>query len=137
MLVQDGAGEAVGPRIHGLAEEARDLPRLAGGGGALHGLLAHHVVPEGGERGEERQVHRRRAARGRVHVLGKGLPVPGDAPLEHLVGNGLDVDEVAHGDLPGGREAGREATPQLPITTLVTPCQDEGVTAPSQQICAS
>ena len=28
-------------------------------------------------------------------------------------------------------------TPQLPITTLVTPCHDEGVTAPSQQICAS
>ena len=28
-------------------------------------------------------------------------------------------------------------TPQLPITTEVTPCHDDGVTAPSQQICAS
>ena len=38
------------------------------------------------------------------------------------------------------RVSGRQGampTPQLPITTLVTPCQDEGVTAPSQQICAS
>jgi len=32
---------------------------------------------------------------------------------------------------------GAMPTPQLPITTLVTPCHDEGVTAPSQQICAS
>ena len=28
-------------------------------------------------------------------------------------------------------------TPQLPITTVVTPCQLDGVVAPSQQICAS
>jgi len=38
------------------------------------------------------------------------------------------------------RAAGRQGampTPQLPITTEVTPCQDEGVSAPSQQICAS
>ena len=32
---------------------------------------------------------------------------------------------------------GAMPTPQLPITTEVTPCQEEGVTAPSQQICAS
>ena len=32
---------------------------------------------------------------------------------------------------------GAMPTPQLPITTEVTPCHDEGVTAPSQQICAS
>ena len=38
------------------------------------------------------------------------------------------------------RAAGRQGampTPQLPITTEVTPCHDEGVSAPSQQICAS
>ena len=38
------------------------------------------------------------------------------------------------------RVSGRQGampTPQLPITTLVTPCHDDGVTAPSQQICAS
>ncbi len=32
---------------------------------------------------------------------------------------------------------GAMPTPQFPITTLVTPCQEDGVTAPSQQICAS
>ena len=32
---------------------------------------------------------------------------------------------------------GASVKPQLPMTTLVTPCHDEGVTAPSQQICAS
>ena len=32
---------------------------------------------------------------------------------------------------------GAMPTPQLPITTEVTPCHDEGVSAPSQQICAS
>ena len=32
---------------------------------------------------------------------------------------------------------GAMPTPQLPITTVVTPCQLEGVVAPSQQICAS
>ena len=28
-------------------------------------------------------------------------------------------------------------TPQFPITTDVTPCHDDGVIPPSQQICAS
>ena len=40
----------------------------------------------------------------------------------------------------GGRAFGRQRampTPQLPMTTEVTPCQDVGVSAPSQQICAS
>ena len=32
---------------------------------------------------------------------------------------------------------GAMPTPQLPMMTLVTPCQEDGVTAPSQQICAS
>ena len=32
---------------------------------------------------------------------------------------------------------GAMPTPQFPITTLVTPCQLDGVVAPSQQICAS
>jgi hypothetical protein len=32
---------------------------------------------------------------------------------------------------------GAMPTPQLPMITLVTPCHDDGVTAPSQQICAS
>ena len=38
------------------------------------------------------------------------------------------------------RASGRHGaipTPQLPITTVVTPCQEDGVVAPSQQICAS
>jgi hypothetical protein len=32
---------------------------------------------------------------------------------------------------------GAMPTPQLPMTTDVTPCQEDGVSAPSQQICAS
>jgi hypothetical protein len=32
---------------------------------------------------------------------------------------------------------GAMPTPQLPITTVVTPCHDEGPTEGSQQICAS
>ena len=32
---------------------------------------------------------------------------------------------------------GATPTPQLPITTLVTPCHEEQVTSGSQQICAS
>jgi hypothetical protein len=32
---------------------------------------------------------------------------------------------------------GAMPTPQLPMTTLVTPCHEDGVTAPSQQIRAS
>ena len=38
------------------------------------------------------------------------------------------------------RASGRHGampTPQLPITTEVTPCHEDGVSAPSQQICAS
>ena len=32
---------------------------------------------------------------------------------------------------------GATPKPQLPMTTLVTPCQDDGVRSPSQRICAS
>jgi len=35
-----------------------------------------------------------------------------------------------------GRQ-GAMPTPQLPITTVVTPCQEDGVIAGSEQICAS
>jgi hypothetical protein len=74
---------------------------------------------------------------GRIEELRKGLPLPGDAFLQHVERNGFDVDEIAHGDLAIRRRHGAIPTPQLPITTLVTPCHGEGVTAASQKICAS
>jgi hypothetical protein len=69
----------------------------------------HYVMPEGRQRREERQVERRLAPLRGVHVLREGLPVPGDAGLQHLEGNRLDVDEVAHCHLARLRLARRDA----------------------------
>ena len=99
MLVEDGRREAKGAGIDRLAEQRLDLRRLVGCGRALHRGLAHHVVAERGQGRQEAQVERRAPSRRRLDELGKGLPVPGDAHVEDVEGNRLDVHQVAHGHL--------------------------------------
>jgi hypothetical protein len=94
-------------------------------------------VAERGEGSQEGEIERRAAARRRRDEVGEGLPVPGDAHVEDVEWNGFDIDQVAHGDLARPGPARRDADAAVPMMTLVTPCHDEGVTAPSQQIWAS
>ncbi len=66
-------------------------------------------MPERRERREEAEVERGLAPLGGVHVLREGLPVPGDAGVQHLERNRLDVHQVAHRDLARRRPARRDA----------------------------
>ena len=113
MLVEDGGREAKGARVDGLAEECLDLRRLLGSGRPLHRRLAHHVVTEGSEGREEAQVEGRAPPCRRLDELGKRLPVPGDAHVEDIEGDGLDVDEVAHGHLARLGPARRDPHPAV------------------------
>ena len=99
MLVERGRGEAERAGVDRLADQPGDLRRLLGRRGALHRGLAHDVMAERRQRRDEGEVERRLARGGGVHELGKGLPVPGDALVQHVEGNALDIDQVLHGDL--------------------------------------
>ena len=73
----------------------------------------------------------------RVQVLGEGLEAPVDAVVERLRRHALDVLERADDVSRCSGRVGAMPKPQLPITTLVTPCQLDGVRSPSQRIWAS
>ena len=113
VLVEDGRREAKGAGIDRLAEQRLDLRRLVGCGRALHRGLAHHVVAERGQGRQEAQVERRAPSRRRLDELGEGLPVPGDAHVEDVEGNRLDVHQVAHGHLARLGLARRDAHPAV------------------------
>src|SRR5690242_21906559 len=49
----------------------------------------------------------------RVHELGKGLPVPRDAFLEHIEGDRFDIDEIAHRNLTVCWATRRDADPTV------------------------
>ncbi len=109
MLIQNGAGEAERSRVHGLGQQCADACRFLRCGRSLHRFLAQNVVTERRERRQKREVEGRPAALRGIHVLGEGLPVPADATFQEIVGNRLDIDQIAHRDLTGGGAAGGEA----------------------------
>ncbi len=99
VVARRGGGEAERARLHRLPEEPPHGRDLVPGGRPLERGLAHHVVPQGGERHEARDVDAEPATIHRVEVLAVALPLPVDARLHDVVGNGLDVDQVLHQDL--------------------------------------
>ena len=62
----------------------------------------------------------------RVEVLGEGLPAPLDALVQRGAGDVLDAfHDLDQPLLPPGR-TGAKPTPQLPMTTVVTPWLADG-----------
>src|SRR5262249_8758908 len=59
-------------------------------------------------------VHHWTLARRRVHELGKALPFPFDATLQHIEGNGFDIDQVAHGNFTVRGPARRDTHAAIP-----------------------
>ena len=98
----------------------------------LVGAITEHVRAHGGVRHLRGDVHHARRGVERVEVLGERLPVPLDALVQRGAG---DVFDAFHQlDEETSRHPGRTGanpTPQLPITTVVTPCQLDGVTSGS------
>ena len=68
----------------------------------------------------------------RVEVLGKALPLPLDALVQRGARDVLDaLHELDQPSCWSGR-TGAKPTPQLPITAVVTPCQQDGASSGSQ-----
>ncbi len=132
--VQDRAAgaDAAGAGPQRLLGELRHLRDLVGVGLALVGTLAHHVGAQRGVRHLGGDVDGAGRLVERVEVLGKlsqsqSMPswsaVPGMSSTPSM-------SSIRKSSPPG--RTGANPTPQLPITTVVTPCQLEGVMSGSQ-----
>jgi hypothetical protein len=72
-----------------------------------------------------------------VEALREGRPLPAD-PLGHRrAGDVLDPSMISISHSWRSAAAGAKPTPQLPVTTVVTPCQELGVTQESHDTWAS
>jgi hypothetical protein len=67
----------------------------------------------------------------------KAHPNPGDSPAQDVERDRLDIDQIPGGDFAHLGLHGAIPTPQLPITTEVTPCHEDEEMRGSQQIWAS
>ena len=86
-------GEAQGARIHGVPHQALHLLHLAGGGFALHRLLAHDVLPHRDVAHQAAGVDAESALQ-RVEILTVGVPAPGHSLLQREAGNRLYPHEA-------------------------------------------
>ena len=109
VIARGRGGEAEGAGFHGLAEQPPHGGDLVVGGRALEGGLAHHVVAQGREGDEAGDVDTEAAPVDGIEILAVALPLPVDAGLHDVVGDGLDVDEVLHQDLARRRLHRRHA----------------------------
>ncbi len=78
------------------------------------------------------EVDGRLAVLERVEVLREGLPLPVDAFGERGAGNVFDAFHQLDQPLFLAGRTGAKPTPQLPITTVVTPWPPEGSSRSSQ-----
>ena len=106
--------------------------------GALGGGVVEHVVAQRRVADQRADVERRLQRRDRVEVLAGTISQSQVMPLRsagRLMPSTRSSMRIMR-SRPAGRH-GASVKPQLPITTLVTPFQHDGVSAGSQQICAS
>ena len=68
---------------------------------------------------------------------GKDLPLPSQAFVHHGAGDVFDAFHQLDQPLRSAGLQGAKPTPQLPITAVVTPCQDDGAMWLSHTACAS
>ena len=116
----------IAPAAQRVVELARHQREVVVGRGLVERALAHRPraqrrVPDVG-----RVVDRLRQPVDGVEVLGERLPAPLDAGRERARVDVLGALEVAHHERARVvRRTGASVKPQLPITTVVTPCQHE------------
>ena len=116
-----------------LADDVGHRGDVLGRGGIVLGSpVAHHVGADGavGDLGPD--VHRELERVQVVQVLGEALPLPGDALGEGGAGDVLDALHQADEPVVAVGRRRANPTPQLPMTSVVTPCQLEGRSTGSQ-----
>ena len=96
-------------------------------GFAARAALAHHVQPQRAVRHLHRDVDVERPAVERVHELGERLPVPRETFVQHRARDVLDALHQLDEPVVIAGRTGAKPTPQLPTTTVVTPCHDDGI----------
>ena len=100
--------------------------------------LAHDVEPHRGVTDVARVVEQRAALLDRVEVLREGLEVSQGTPSNSVSGAMSSTCwSVRTSSSRCSGRTGAIENPQLPATTLVTPCQHDGVSAGSQNTWAS
>ena len=146
VLGGEGAGDGFAVDRHVRDRAARreprarlDFPHDAGHGldvgrrrrFVLGAALTHHVATHGTVRHLRADVEELRQPVEGVEILRERLPLPPDAGRKGGAGDVLDAFHQA--DEPVVTvPTGANPTPQLPITMVVTPCQQVGVSSGSQ-----
>ncbi len=109
MLLEGGGRETERAGRHRLVEQRGDFRRLLRRRRPVHRFLAHHVMAKRRQRREEAEVDGGAAPLGRVEEFREGLPVPGHALAQRVVGNRLDIGQIPGGDFARFRFARRHA----------------------------
>ena len=105
---------------------------VVGGGGLVgRAALAHDERAHGAVRDLRGDVEGARELVEHVEVLADGLPVPADGLAQRRAGDAFDAFHEADEPVVAVGRGGANPTPQLPITTVVTPCQIDGVSSGS------
>ena len=99
--------------------------------------LAHRVAADRAVRDLRADVDRERPLLERVEVLGEGLPLQLMPSASAVPGMSStpSISSISHCSRPGA--TGAKPTPQLPPTTVVTPCRHDGSSSGSQVACPS
>ena len=111
----------------------RPIAVIRGGGQLVAGAaLAHRVGADGAVGHLAADVDREVLLADRVEVLGVGLPPPGDALGQRGTRDVLDTLHQPDQPVLAAGRTGAKPTPQLPVTTVVTPCPLDGSSRLSQ-----
>ena len=125
--------EAERADLDGLLGQLPHLGQVLGGGRlAVGAALAHHVDPQRRVRQVSGHVDVPLARFEGIHVLREGLPVPRQAVGHHDTGMSSTPAITSTSTSWSSWRHGAKPTPQLPITTVVTPCADDGVNRSDQ-----
>ena len=116
------------PRCRLATMRRHGLDVVGGGRLVARAALAHHVAAHRAVRHLRADVDRVAAAVERVEVLGEASPSPTAMPSDSAapgMSSTPSIRPMSQSWRSGG--TGAKPTPQLPITTVVTPCQHDGV----------
>ena len=110
---------------------------VVGGLFVARAAVAHRVATHRAMRDLGAEIDGERPLLDRVEVFGEALPLPRDAFGQRRTRDVLDALHQFDQPLLAAGATGANPTPQLPLTTVVTPCRLDGSSSASQLTCPS